>query len=59
MNYEAMRALLAFSHAVCAVAHRLPIDATSETRHEIAHALVGLGLFVPGAAIRPPKVGRC
>lgn len=59
MNYEAMRALLAFGHAVCFAAHRMPIDATSDTRHEIAHALVGLGLFVPGAAIRPPKARRC
>jgi hypothetical protein len=48
-----------FCSLVCSMAHSLPIDATSDTRHEIAWALVGLGLFVPGAAVRPPAVRLC
>jgi len=45
--------------AACFVAHRMPIDATSDTLHDIAWALVGLGLFVPGAAIRHPGARLC
>lgn len=50
---------LAFAAAACLVAHALPLDATSATRHAVARALVGLGLFVPGAAVRLPEARRC
>lgn len=48
-----------FYLTACLVAHALPIDATSATRHAVARALVGLGLFVPGAAVRLPEARRC
>lgn len=45
--------------AVATIVNAMPIDANDLTLIDVAWAMVGLGLFAPGAAVRPARVAQC